>query len=66
MYKGRVPNSCESESKFLSKPKNDRFMRIYRQGGISMKRASEICGISQGTATKIRRIAKIKWNSRTI
>lgn len=66
LYKGRVPNSCESESKFLSKPKNDRFIRIYRQGGISMKRASEICGISQGTATKIRRIAKIKWNSRTI
>ena len=66
LYKGRAKNSCESDSKFLSKPKVDRFLRLFKQGGITMKRACEISGISQGTATKIRRIAKIKWNSRTI
>lgn len=66
LYRGRVPNSCESDSKFLSKPKIDRFLRLYKQGGITMKRACEISGISQGTATKVRRIAKLKWNSRTL
>lgn len=66
LYKGRAKNTCESDSKFLSKPKIDRFLRLYKQGGITMKRACEISGISSGTATKVRRIAKLKWNTRAL
>jgi DNA invertase Pin-like site-specific DNA recombinase len=60
LYKGRVPNSCESDSRFLCKPKIERFLRLYKQGGITIKRACEICEISQGTATKALRRAKLK------
>jgi DNA invertase Pin-like site-specific DNA recombinase len=60
LYKGRMPNSCESDSRFLSKSKIERFLRLFKQGGITIKRACEICNISQGTATKALRRAKLK------
>lgn len=60
LYKGRAKFSCETDSKFLGKPSIDRFIKLYKQGGLTIKQACQICNISQGTATKALRRAKLK------
>lgn len=58
LYLGRKPGTCESDEKFLSKPKNREALRLLK-GGMKPTHVAKVVGIAPNTITKIKRRAKL-------